>query len=79
MVQLATRVDDSVGAEFKAITKQLGATPADAIRMFVLAFNAERGFPYKVKLREQPEPLGNEEEAISYVNSLSREVIDNAW
>ena len=41
MVQLATRVDDAVGETFKSLTKQLGTTPADAMRMFVMAFNAK--------------------------------------
>lgn len=79
MVQLATRVDDKVGAEFKSITKQLGTTPADAIRMFVLAFNAEKGFPYEVKLRNSAEPLANEQEALDFIDALSSEAIDEAW
>ena len=60
MVQLATRVDDEAGAEFKSLAKQLGTTPADAIRMFVVAFNANGGFPYEVRVRLRAQPLASE-------------------
>lgn len=57
MVQLATRVDDASGEMFKSITKRLGTTPADAMRMFVMAFNANQGFPYDVRLSSSSRAL----------------------
>ena len=45
-MQIATRVDDEQAALFKETTRQLGTTPADALRMFISAFNDYRGFPY---------------------------------
>lgn len=78
MVQLATRVDDTSGETFKSITKQLGTTPADAMRMFVMAFNANQGFPYDVRLSASPEPFHTEEEALDFVNNLAAEMINDA-
>jgi len=44
--QFATRVGDEQGQLFRAITHQLGTTPADAMRVFISAFNAHHGFPF---------------------------------
>lgn len=80
MVQLATRVDDAVGETFKSLTKQLGTTPADAMRMFVMAFNANQGFPYEVRVnRPAVEPFSSEEEALNFVGDMSSELISDAW
>ena len=80
MVQLATRVDDAVGETFKSLTKQLGTTPADAMRMFVMAFNANQGFPYEVRVkRSAVEPLSNEREALDFIDSTSSELTSDSW
>ena len=71
MVQLATRVDDASGEKFKSITKRLGTTPADAMRMFVMAFNANQGFPYDVRLSASSEPFRTEDEALDFVDGLA--------
>ena len=78
MVQLATRVDDASGATFKELTRELGTTPADAMRMFVMAFNARRGFPYEVRLEQPVTPLANEAEALDFIDDLSSEMISDA-
>lgn len=58
-MQIATRVSDEQAALFKETTRQLGTTPADALRMFISAFNDYRGFPYEVRLpRNDVEPFG---------------------
>jgi len=44
--QLATRVDDVEAERFRETARLLGTTPADAMRIFVAAFNAHRGFPF---------------------------------
>lgn len=76
MVQLATRVDDEDGKTFKDLTKRLGTTPADAIRMFVMAFNANRGFPYEVRLSDA-QPFESEKEAVNFIDDLATETISD--
>lgn len=78
MVQLATRVDDASGEMFKSITKRLGTTPADAMRMFVMAFNANQGFPYDVRLSSSSKPFRTEDEALDFVDNLAAEMISDA-
>lgn len=79
MVQLATRVDDSAANTFRSLTKQLGTTPSDAMRMFIMAFNAHNGFPYEVRLAPSPEPFENESDALDFVDSMAQEMIGDAW
>lgn len=78
MIQLATRVDDASGETFKSITKQLGTTPADAMRMFAMAFTANQGFPYDVRLLASPGPFRTEGEVLAYVDDLAAEIINDA-
>ncbi|MBR6460033.1 MAG: type II toxin-antitoxin system RelB/DinJ family antitoxin [Actinomycetaceae bacterium] len=68
-MQLATRVDEEQGALFKETARRLGTTPADALRMFVSAFNSYGGFPYTVRLQEAVtvEPFASEEEADAFI------------
>ncbi|MCL2735456.1 MAG: hypothetical protein FWD75_02355 [Propionibacteriaceae bacterium] len=49
-VQLATRVEKAQDQLFRETTRRLGTTPADALRVFVAAFNQNRGFPFDVRL-----------------------------
>jgi DNA-damage-inducible protein J len=76
-MQIATRVDDNQAALFKETTKRLGTTPADALRMFINAFNEYRGFPYEVRLaREELEPFPSESEATDYASRLALRLSD---
>ena len=70
MMQIATRVDDELGAEFKSVAKGLGVTPADAMRMFVVAFTAHRGFPYEVVLPKAA-PFETKAEEDEFFDGLS--------
>lgn len=71
-IQIATRVADDQAELFKEITKQLGTTPADALRMFVSAFNDYRGFPYEVRLpKENAEPFTSEQDATDFASLLA--------
>ena len=71
-VQIATRVDDKQAELFRQTTKQLGTTPADALRMFINTFNDYRGFPYEVRLpHTDTEPFSTEDEATSYATQLA--------
>jgi DNA-damage-inducible protein J len=59
-VQIATRIDETQSRLFRETTSRLGTTPADALRMFVSAFNEHHGFPYTVQTTEastKPHPL----------------------
>ncbi|MDR2374565.1 MAG: translation repressor RelB [Bifidobacteriaceae bacterium] len=77
-VQLATRVDKAQDRLFRETTRRLGTTPADAMRVFVSAFNAHRGFPFDVRLSPDAEPFETEEEADEFVGRLSRRLLDEA-
>jgi DNA-damage-inducible protein J len=75
-VQVATRVDQEQNRKFRATTKKLGTTPADALRMFIAAFNAEGGFPYQPKLKAPVvEAFDNEEDAADFASHLAQRMI----
>lgn len=74
--QVATRVDEEQYRLFKEITKRLGTTTSDALRMFVYSFNESGGFPYEVRTKAMPEPFKTEEEATRFATSLSMGLID---
>ena len=77
-VQLATRIDESQDRLFRETTKRLGTTPADAMRVFVAAFNQHKGFPFDVRLNPNVEPFNNEEDATGFASHLSRRILDEA-
>jgi DNA-damage-inducible protein J len=70
-VQLATRVEESQDRLFREITRRLGTTPADAIRVFVAAFNQHRGFPFEVRLNQAAEPFETEVAATDFAANMS--------
>lgn len=77
--QLATRVEDSEAERFRETTRLLGTTPADAMRIFVAAFNAHRGFPFDVRLTEPPvEPFASEREAAEFSDRLAMRMMSDA-
>ena len=75
-VQIATRVDEQQNRKFREITKAIGTTPSDALRIFIASFNSEGGFPFDVKLKRTVEAFDNEEEATSFATKVSRRVLD---
>ena len=75
-VQLATRVEKSQDRLFRETTRRLGTTPADAMRIFVAAFNQNRGFPFDVRLADDVEPSRSEGEALDFVNRESMRTLD---
>lgn len=77
MRQTATRVDEEQYELFKATTRDIGTTPADALRMFIYAFNEHRGFPYEVRTSKPiVEPFNNEKDATRFATSLSMGVLN---
>ncbi|GHT79195.1 hypothetical protein FACS1894104_3470 [Actinomycetota bacterium] len=82
--QLATRVDEEQEQKFRENTKKLGTTPADAMRMFISAFNVCQGFPYDVRVSaltefSDAEPFTTEEEATEFATRLFRKNANAAW
>lgn len=74
---LNARIDANEKERFTAISGALGLTPSSAISVFVRKFNEVGGFPFDVRLTAKP--LENEETAVEFADSLSKEMIDDAW
>lgn len=54
----------------------IGTTTADALCMFIYAFNDHHGFPYPVQSRRmQVEPFDTEEEATEFATDIALEMI----
>ena len=80
-IQLATRVDDEQARRFRTYAAELGTTPSDALRMFVAAFNRNKGFPYEIRLGDggRCAPFESEEEATEFSAKMAGEMIEHAW
>ncbi|EEJ54623.1 type II toxin-antitoxin system RelB/DinJ family antitoxin [Mobiluncus mulieris] len=76
--QAVTRVEEQQYELFRRTTRELGTTPADALRMFIYAFNSHRGFPYEVRSLQpvDVEPFTNEADATRFATTLSLEAIN---
>ena len=75
-VQLATRIDQSQEQLFRDTTRRLGTTPADAVRIFIAAFNQHQGFPFDVRLSTPIEPLTTEAQAVEFVDRQAMRMLD---
>lgn len=76
MRQAATRVDDNEYEIFQRTAASIGTTTADALRMFIYAFNDHHGFPYPVQSRRmQIEAFETEEEATRFATDLAMEML----
>ena len=76
--QAATRIDEEQYALFRDTTRSLGTTPSDALRMFIYAFNAHRGFPYEVRLESSDaEFLSSEEESTAFATRLAMRTMND--
>jgi len=78
-VQIATRVDEQQNRRFREITKAIGTTPSDALRMFIASFNAEGGFPYEIKLKKNIEAFETEDEATAFATRISKRLLHETW
>jgi DNA-damage-inducible protein J len=78
--QLATRIEEEQERAFRENTRRLGTNPADAMRMFIAAFNECRGFPYDVRISAlaEAEPFSTEEEATDFVDRYSMRMFHEA-
>ncbi len=79
-VQVAVRVDSKQNELFRSLTKELGTTPAEALRMFIHAFNAAGGFPYSVRIssRFRPGPFKTEQEALDFSTRMTNRLLQEA-
>ena len=74
MKQAATRIEDQEYETFQKTAASIGTTTADALRMFIYAFNDYHGFPYPVQSRRmQLEAFETEEEATRFATDLAME------
>ena len=77
MKQAVTRIDDKEYELFQQTASNIGTTTADALRMFIYAFNDHHGFPYLVQSRRmQVEPFDTEEEATEFATELAMGIIE---
>jgi DNA-damage-inducible protein J len=76
-VQIATRIDSKDKIEFENTAKNLGITPANAIKIFIAKFNAERGFPFEVKQTPKVEAFQNEKEVMDFIEEIGGEMYGN--
>ena len=75
-IQIATRIDKQQNRKFREITKAIGTTPSDALRIFIASFNSEGGFPFDVKLKCTVEAFDNEDEATEFASRMSRRIFN---
>lgn len=75
-VQLATRIETSQEQLFRETARRLGITPADAMRVFVAAFNQHRGFPFDVRLAADVEPFDTEDDATEFASRAAGKLLD---
>ena len=72
MKQAATRIEDQEYETFQKTAANIETTTADALRMFIYAFNDHHGFPYPVQSRRmQLEAFETEEEATRFATDLA--------
>lgn len=55
MKQASVRIDEHQYNLFKQTAEELGTTISDALRMFIYAFNREKGFPEQVAKLTTPD------------------------
>jgi len=51
--QITAKVDKAQKAQFERITKSIGTTPANALKMFIIKFNNTQGFPFELRMETQ--------------------------
>ena len=76
MKQAATRIEDKEYELFQKTAANIGTTTADALRMFIYAFNDHHGFPYVVQSRRmQLEAFETEEDATKFATDIALEAL----
>lgn len=77
IVQVVVRLDNKQNELFRSLTKQLGTTPADALRLFVYVFNAAGGFPFSVRINSTHTgaPFESEQEAIDFTSRMTTRLL----
>jgi len=75
--QITAKVNKSQKTQFERITKSIGTTPANAIKMFIIKFNNMQGFPFDLRMQD---PYIEELEDIidaKIADEITQEMIDD--
>ena len=51
--QIIAKVDKLQKKQFERITRSIGTTPANALKMFIVKFNNTQGFPFDLRMEDQ--------------------------
>jgi addiction module RelB/DinJ family antitoxin len=71
-VQIATRIDAEEKKIFEETARAIGLTPADALRVFIKAFDKEGGFPFVPNVSR-----GNEKYVPKYTPEQRKKIVKN--
>jgi len=77
-VQVATRIDPEQDRAFRRAARDIGTTPADALRVFISAFVREGGFPFQPRIAPVVEAFDNEADATRFVSALAKKAFREA-
>jgi addiction module RelB/DinJ family antitoxin len=53
--QLNIKIDAALKRDVEAISRGIGLTPSDAVRVFLVQYVSHRGFPFEVTLKRSEE------------------------
>jgi DNA-damage-inducible protein J len=70
-VQFSVKIDASLKKDVEDISKRIGLTPSDAVRIFLLQYVSHKGFPFEVTVKEE-----EKEEEWDYRKRYNAETID---
>jgi DNA-damage-inducible protein J len=51
--QLNIKIDAALKKDVEAVSKQIGLTPSDAVRVFLIQYVNHRGFPFEITANEE--------------------------
>jgi len=75
--QIIAKVDKLQKKQFERITRSIGTTPANALKMFIVKFNNTQGFPFDLRMEDQYiEELEDILDA-KIADEITQEMIDN--
>jgi addiction module RelB/DinJ family antitoxin len=51
--QLNVKIDPALKRDVEAVSKKIGLTPSDAVRVFLIQYVSHRGFPFDVTVNDE--------------------------
>jgi DNA-damage-inducible protein J len=73
--QLNIKIDAALKRDVEEVSKRIGLTPADAVRVFLLQYVSHRGFPFEVAAKESEEEWDYRER----YNAETVEIIERSY